>query len=500
MQKEREQEPFSAPQYAPAGNRESQQTADEFAAERRSTSRRLEYHELGRGSRGPRCCSARSCCNLKCLFEHIGSSGYSVENAALYADTAYRFMLAAGWVRTMPGLVLSIIALIIVTGWVTLGNYKSYLAIMDKFLSGLSCFSDEQKKEILTSLEQGLEELAEDPTKRFWVFVAVVASIFKAGISIYPLYLVLYGVLNWLFSTESIWPASVLVFIIATFNLFATVAFFNQGNAKKKIATRRGYASEEESSNSVDEDIQLDSLKPRVVMVSDSEEGHPQELAPSAQLALVSLDDIESRSQTAGCCKPGCCCNTYCFLQHSGSTGYSLQNAALYSNSAYQFMFNWGWITAQPKLSYSGLILGTASVTAANYKSYLAIMDNFLHNFLGMSRSNSNGCIIPYSREFWLINTFLATGVKVGISAATLFRLCNRLFYDYFGVLWPSVTFTSLISAANVIATVGFFRQEVAITVQRPDENLERVVLLSDDYDENAEIEKKVQLDMSRLY
>ena len=67
-------------------------------------------------------------------------------------------------------------------------------------------------------------------------------------------------------------------------------------------------------------------------------------------------------------------------------------------------------------------------------------------------------------------------------------------------MLWPSATITSLISAANIIATVGFFRQEVAITVQRGNENPERVVLLPDDYDENAEIEKKVQLDMSRLY
>ncbi|MBX9587341.1 MAG: hypothetical protein K2X50_08795 [Gammaproteobacteria bacterium] len=485
---------FSKPVYNPDEEAEGHRDSD-------NPRRRLEYRELDRNSRGPRCCSPRSCCNLKCLFQHIGTSGYSVENAALYADTAYRWMLAAGWVKTMPGLVVSVIVMILVTGWVTLGNYKSYLAIMEKFLSGLPCFSESQKQDILNSLEQDLQEIAEDPSKRFWVFVAVVASIFKAGISIYPLFLVIDGILFWLFSFETSWPAGGLVFIIALLNLFATVAFFNQGNASKKPENQNvSDESEDDDPNSDEDAVELESFQQRVVMMSVDPEAQDPRTNPTDQLALARSDDELNAAPPTGCCRPGCCCNTYRVLQHSGSAGYSMQNAALYSNSAHQFMVTWGWVAAQPKLSYTGLFLGTASVTAANYKSYLAIMDNFLSNFLGISRVNSNATDNSCSRGFWLINTFFATAVKVGISAATLYRLSNRLFYDYFGVIWPSATITGLISAANVIATVGFFRQEIAVSVKRRDSNSERVELLPDDYDEASAIQEKIQLDLSRLY
>ena len=67
-------------------------------------------------------------------------------------------------------------------------------------------------------------------------------------------------------------------------------------------------------------------------------------------------------------------------------------------------------------------------------------------------------------------------------------------------MIWPSATITGLISAANVIATVGFFRQEIAVSVKRRDSNSERVELLPDDYDEASAIQEKIQLDMSRLY
>ncbi len=493
---------FSRPSYKPSIEGQQQERDDviNIDSKRSGSQRLLQYHELGRHSRGPRCCSPRHCCNLKCLFQHIGSSGYSVENAALYANTAYKFMVAAGWLRTTPGVVLSVITLILVTGVVTLGNYKSYLAIMDKFLSGLPCFSAEQKEEILSSLERDLKEIAEDPSKRIWVVVAIVASIFKAGISIYPLFLILSGVLSWMFSIESLWPSGSLVFIIALFNLFATVAFFNQGNTNNKKQNNDISDEEDAERYSDEEAIELQALQTRVIMTSATLGSLEQEETAPTQLARVSSELDVNRGQAPGCCPPGCCCNTYCVLQHSGSAGYSLQNAALYSNSAYQFMFIRGWVSAQPKLSYLGLILGTASVTAANYKSYLAIMDNFLVNFLGFSRPNSNPIDNACTRVFWLMNTFFATAVKVGISAATLYDLCNHIFYDNFGVVWPSATVTGLVSAANVLATVGFFRQEVALTVKKRSDNSERVELLPDDYDGASAIQEKIQLDMSRLY
>ena len=67
-------------------------------------------------------------------------------------------------------------------------------------------------------------------------------------------------------------------------------------------------------------------------------------------------------------------------------------------------------------------------------------------------------------------------------------------------MIWPSVTIITLVSAANVVATVGFFRQEIAVSVKRRDTNSERVTLLPDDYDESSAIQEKIQLDMSRLY
>lgn len=460
----------------------------------------LVYYERRRHSPGPRCCTPRHCCNLKCLFQHIGTSGYSLENAAVYANAAYKIMLAAGWVRTMPGLVASVIAVILVTGWVTLGNYKSYLAIMDRFLSTIPLFSDEQKDEIMCSLERGLEEVAEDPSKRFWVIVAVVAAILKAGISIYPLYLIIYGVIHWVSSIESSWPSGCIVFLIAILNLFATVAFFNQGNTRNRTAAQNvSEDSDDEDFEFDEEDVELQRLGPRVIMRSTAPGFSDIEEDPATQQVLVPVVTNAARSQSAGCCLPGCCCNTYCVLQHSGAGGYSTQNAALYSNSGYQIMSSRGWTISSPTLSYTGLVLGTVSVTAANYRSYLAIMDNFLVNFLGFPRVSSNLCDNSCTRGMWLVNTVFATGYKVGVSAFILFDLCNMIFYDHFGV-WPAATFTGVISAANIVATVGFFRQEVALTARRRSADSQRVELLPDQSDGSSDNDNKIQLDVSRLY
>jgi hypothetical protein len=445
-----------------------------------NSSTQINFHRHNNRSNKPRCCTPQHCCNLKCLFQHIGTSGYSIENAVVYANAAFQFMESVGWTSSMAPLVLSIIALILITGLLTLGNYKAYLAIMDNFLSGFSCFSAYERREILASFDNGLRQVAEDSSKRFWVIIAITAAILKVGISSYPLYLVMSSLLSTFLLIVNQWPTYIIVAVVGVLNLYATVAFFNQGNTARVI---------------VEEDADFDDDEEEGTELSSYQLSVPSRSLTSANIQSTEVESIP-RSQDA-------CFSGYCVLKHCGSVGYSAPNGALYSNSAFQFMKSWGWIEKQPVLSLGALAIGAGSVTIGNYKTYLAIMDNFLSRFLRLSnvRSNSSQVSSACAQVFWSCNSILATCVKVGVSACTLYRLSDRIFYAYFGAA-PAIVITTVVSAANLVATIGFFRQEIIQGIVNRREHPDRVMLLPDDYDsdDSPPVNRKVALDLARLY
>ncbi len=415
-----------------------------------------------------------SCCNPKCALQHVGSAGYSIENAVVYADTALNFAMGLGMFGSTPMMVFTIIMLSLITTSLAMGNYRSYLSIMDKFLSRFSYF---QRWEM-----RGLVEATENETSNaFWNGVGITNAILKVAIPSYSVYRVSNTIYTGLFGIQSIAPAAVTVSGLAVLALPSSLAFFDQGNHEHRP---------------IDPDATFDEgemlvLEERIDLEADRHT-HFSRVVKNPRVALfededvdtidLGEDDIESDSdkEKSRCCCVGCC-SAKCVVQHAGTAGYSVQNATLYSNAAYFNLNNWGLMDAYPILSGIGVLVITGSVTIANYNSYLVLMDNFLSRHFRSSEQAENS--ETFCWRLWkgivTVNIFPATFFKVGVSTLTFFRVSNRILQ---GNLPSSITLTAVVSAANVLATAGLF----SLKTNKPVEN--RVEVLSDD-----EIEEVVE-------
>jgi len=133
------------------------------------------------------------------------------------------------------------------------------------------------------------------------------------------------------------------------------------------------------------------------------------------------------------CCKPGHRCNPFCTLEQYGAIGFSLENALVYSNNAYQFFSIVGGLdsTWSFVLCFIALFLITISLTFGNYPANSNIVGQLLLSSSCFSRYKKLEIVSAQEKKeeskLVTVNGVIYTGLRVLIPSIAVYRTTSLL-------------------------------------------------------------------------
>lgn len=435
----------------------------------------------------PRCCSPGHCCNISCTLKHYGAGGYSLENALLYTNSGYQFFVAEGVFDSTIFLIFAVIALVLITVCLTSANYPSNRNIVGRLLSRVACLSRyEQTAMVPTSRNLS--------TRSNLTVNGVFFAILRVLIPSISVYRITNAFLNRVFSLQSPVLVYIIVAIIAILSVPFALAFFDEGSNDHTTLDPDATFVEDANLVAIPEDVELEHQQRFSLAVADpslsrfeNSQTHQELIVDNeSRVQVLSEGDEHNEVPARRCgCTGGFCVSPKCIVQHLGSAGYSIQNAALNYDTAYRFCKSWGWMDAQAVLTGVGLALVTGSITVQNYFSAHTLLGNYLSKFFtSANASDPQSRFERFKEGVGMINGPPATISKVTIATVNFFAISTQLF---FGNKPAAAVATAIISPAGFLATAGLFSIKAQAKKIKPIVEEKRIEVLPEDYVEEAE-------------
>jgi hypothetical protein len=157
------------------------------------------------------------------------------------------------------------------------------------------------------------------------------------------------------------------------------------------------------------------------------------ELQIQPQQQMVELISELTLTRPPRCCRPGHCCNAFCGLEQYGAGGFSLENALVYSNNAYQFFYLIGGLdsTWSLVLCFIALFIITISLTFGNYPANRNIVGRLLLSSSCFSRYKKSGVVSAQEKKeeskLVTVNGVLYTSLRVLIPSIAVYRTTSML-------------------------------------------------------------------------
>lgn len=437
----------------------------------------------------PRCCTPGHGCNISCVLKHYGAGGYSLENALLYTNSGYQFFVAEGVFDSTIFLIFAVIALVLITVCLTSANYPSNRNIVGRLLSRVACLSRYEQTAMVPT--------PRNPHTRSNLSVnAVFFAILRVLIPSISVYRITNAFLNSVFSLQSPVLVYIIVAIIAILSVPFALAFFDEGSNDYTTLDPDATFVEDTNIIAIPEDVELDHHQRFSLAVADPSLSRFEnslthqaliiDNEPRVQVLSESDEHNEVPARRCGCAG-GFCVSPKCIVQHLGSAGYSIQNAALNYDTAYRFCKSWGWIDAQTVLTGVGLALVTGSITVQNYFSAHTLLGNYLSKFFpSANASDPQSCFERCKESVGMVNGPPATISKVTIATVNFFAISTQLF---FGSKPAAAVATAIISPAGFLATAGLFGIKAQAKKIKPIGEEQRIEELPEDYVGEVELD-----------